>query len=168
MLKRQRNSSPTPAPSASTPVFADEPPDRDTKRRRTAAPELDGRARGWATQPDGDDDDEYISQDEAPDPALPRSEEYKSANTMLRELHTLHQHRLLFASSPQPTSSPAADKWHVPLLTPPPQKCGQPGGPSVEEATRVAQQYEATNRNLGLLFLSRRRKLDPSDEIPDT
>lgn len=146
MLKRQRNTSPQPAPSASGPVFADEPADRDSKRRRTVAPVLDGCARGWVTQPDDDDDDEYLSADEAPHPALPRSEEYKSANTMLRELHTLHQHRLLFASSPQPATSPTPDKWHVPLLTPPPQKGGQPREISVEEATRVAQQYEATNR----------------------
>ena len=146
MLKRQRNTSPHPAPSGSTPMFADEPTDRDSKRRRTAAPVLDGAARGWIAQPDDEDDDEYVSHDEAPYPALPRSEEYKCTNNMLRELHTLHQHRLLFASPPQPASAPTHDKWHAPLLMPPPQKGSLPAEIPVEEATRVAQQYEATNR----------------------
>lgn len=179
MLKRQRPLSPPPAPF---PFFADSPDliDRDPKRRRTAAPVLDGSARGWATNPPpplDDDEEEYISSnDEVPplNQIRPLSEEYKSTNTMLRELHTLHQHRLLFvspsavhpvgmhaqhsalsqsASSHLPATS---DKFHLSMPGRFRQAVPQKGSPAqqmpLEEASRVAELYEDTNKYVLLLL----------------
>uniref|UniRef100_A0A8H7YBW7 Uncharacterized protein n=1 Tax=Psilocybe cubensis TaxID=181762 RepID=A0A8H7YBW7_PSICU len=122
MLKRQRPASP-PIPSSSVPVVSDTPADlieRHTKRRRTLPPVLDGSHRGWATEPrtSADDEDEYYSDDEEDEQEsdFQRQQqqlqsEYKSTNNMLRELHTLHQHRLLF--SPQATSDTRASPLTV-------------------------------------------------------
>jgi len=126
MLKRSRPISPPPT-SSSVPLVAPDPPadlvGRDTKRRRTLPPVLDGTCRGWAQAPplliniSEDEEDDYISDDEieniAPHSSTncnlnqqPDKAEYTSTNSFLRELHTLQQHRLLF-SSPQPPSVPA-------------------------------------------------------------
>jgi len=130
MLKRQRPFSPPPTFSSVPFVIADPPADlvgRDTKRRRTLPPVLDGASRGWAQTPPlsignvEDDEEDYISDDEieniAPNFSInccltqqqqqqPGDKaEYASANSFLRELHTLQQHRLLFSSPPPPASS---------------------------------------------------------------
>jgi hypothetical protein len=128
MLKRQRPISPPPTfPTA--PLVIDLPVDfvgRDTKRRRTLPPVLDGACRGWAqalplsinsVEDDGEED--YISDDEieniAPNFSINCSlahqqqpgdkTEYASTNSFLRELHTLQQHRLLSSSLPPPSMS---------------------------------------------------------------
>ncbi|KAF8203284.1 hypothetical protein BJ912DRAFT_943493 [Pholiota molesta] len=206
MLKRQRQPSPPPS-SPSIPIVAESPADlveRNSKRRRTAAPVLDGTARGWAPeQAPPDDDEEYTYSDDEQDVAhgphpypLQSQSEYTSANTMLRELHTMHQHRLLFSSpsegqnsntplSPNPLDTtplnryhpPTSDKTHLPLQNEQMQsayvsqsidKGLHSDGLLMEEAIRVAELYEGPNKYLGSLFLSRRRKLDSSDEIPGT
>ncbi|KAF9480450.1 hypothetical protein BDN70DRAFT_877590 [Pholiota conissans] len=202
MLKRQRQPSPLPS-SPSIPFVADAPSDmieRDSKRRRTVPPVLEGAARGWAAgQSVPNDDDEYTYSDDEVQPDIPNpnqcqsTSEYKSTNTMLRELHTMHQHRLLFASpsdgqnsnilhTPNPMYTMSinsyqpsmSDKTHLPL----PNECMRPvhtsqlvgkivqsDGMLTEEAARVAELYEGPNKYLGSLFLSRRHTLDSSDEV---
>lgn len=70
------------------------------KRRRTAPPLLDGVSRGWAQQEEEDED--YAASDSEDDAATcpldGSTGEYSSTNSLLRELHTLNQHRLLFSS----------------------------------------------------------------------
>jgi hypothetical protein len=120
MLKRQRPVS----PFSSIPLIVDPPVDfveRDTKRRRTLPPVLDGAYRGWAQAPplsindiDDDGEEDYVSDDEieniAPNFSINCSltpgdkAEYTSTNSLLRELHTLQQHRLLFSSVTLPPS----------------------------------------------------------------
>lgn len=129
MLKRQRPVSPPPSFSSVPLITADSPTDlveRDTKRRRTLPPVLDGASRGWAQAPPfinnvEDDEEDYISDDEieniAPNFSINCSltqqqqqqpgdkAEYASTNSFLRELHTLQQHRLLFSSLTSPAAS---------------------------------------------------------------
>ena len=127
MLKRQRPVSPPPTFSSIPLVVADPPADfvgRDTKRRRTLPPVLDGAHRGWAQAPPlpiniaEDDEEDYISDDEIENIAPNFSNncsliqqqpgdkaEYSSTNSFLRELHTLQQHRLLFPSPPPPPTA---------------------------------------------------------------
>jgi hypothetical protein len=126
MLKRQRQVSPPPTFSSVPLVIADPYADfagRDTKRRRTLPPVLDGSCRGWAHAPlfinneEDDGEEDYISDDEneniVPNCSINVSltqqqpgdkAGYTSTNSFLRELHTLQQHRLLI-SSPPPSSS---------------------------------------------------------------
>ena len=152
MLKRQRPISPSPSipdiplvssePTSSldriTDIFA-----RDTKRRRTAAPVLDGRRRGWGTSGFGgvgndEDDTEGMSQDEeeceedVDQDNRQRQEatgEYKSTNSFL---HDLHQRRQL-VSSPSPSPSlhihsrtTPSSKYPLPLDPSPMTKSSQP------------------------------------------
>ncbi|TFK41388.1 hypothetical protein BDQ12DRAFT_438504 [Crucibulum laeve] len=112
MLKRQRAVSPPPS-TPSVPLLdsssMDMLIDRDPKRRRTLPPVLDGPSRGWG-RPYTDDSYEEDYEENDSDPIYPDTGdhdavaaldtvEYKSANNVLRELHTLNQHRLLFAST---------------------------------------------------------------------
>ncbi|KIJ68751.1 hypothetical protein HYDPIDRAFT_106992 [Hydnomerulius pinastri MD-312] len=87
------------------------------KRRRVHAPVLDGQLRGWLTpnpihlnrgESDGEEDwvegvddaAEENHQSGALSSISPAdAERYKHANTLLHELHALHQHRLLFTNS---------------------------------------------------------------------
>jgi hypothetical protein len=128
MLKRQRPISPTPTFSSVPLVTADPFVERDTKRRRTVPPVLDGACRGWAQAPlsinteEDDGEEDYISDDEnkniAPNYSIncsliqqqPPGDKagYTSTNSFLRELHTLQQHRLLFSSPPPPPSASAS------------------------------------------------------------
>lgn len=118
MLKRQRPSTP-PSFVPSTP-FVDESLDatRDVKRRRILPPSVDGKSRGWAIMdsPDDNDDEGYIPYHENPVQLHAGltgtfgSADYKQTNTVLQELHTLHQHRLLFASNA--SSSQASSHSH--------------------------------------------------------
>jgi len=107
MLKRQRQSSPPPASSnfhLLPNLGAEEP---HLKRRRTQQPTQDEEA----SQAVGDDDIYEGYRDNLLTHAATHestemtntSEEYKSANTMLRDLHILNQHRLMF-SLPSPHS----------------------------------------------------------------
>ena len=196
MLKRQRQPSPPlpPPSSSSIPFIADtvtfDSDERHAKRRRTQPPVLDGSQRGWARVEDADADDGYWDDIDGPETThdvnveLPTtsSDEYKATNSMLRHLHTLHQHRLSFSSqsstfSPvthdfSPSSAyasmvPAAHTTklrpsvhlepslpHAPYL--PMQKSialGQNGIP--EEAEVVSERYENINKYV-LLFILRR------------
>ncbi|KAF9557849.1 hypothetical protein CPC08DRAFT_764298 [Agrocybe pediades] len=215
MLKRQRQSSPLPPSSSSSiPFVSDGPSDlieRTTKRRRTQPPVMDGTQRGWNSPSNNnsafrDDEDDYISEDDEPADSAHSAQpfdlqyqhyqqnqsEYKSANTLLRELHTLNQHRLLFSSASSPVHSSATpshathpsawDTVQQPLQHPesylnktpllplerisPFDKRAGPGANelSPKEAEFVTERYEQTNRLLGSLFLSRRRKLDPLED----
>lgn len=119
MLKRQRQPSPPTSADPFVPIpVVVEPEDSDkqrhAKRRRTQPPVLDGALRGWAVVGDGDeeDDDEEVDgsntsvsliENTATMSAI--SEEYKSTNSMLRDLHALQQHRLSFTMPTLPTTS---------------------------------------------------------------
>ncbi|PPQ90427.1 hypothetical protein CVT25_014945 [Psilocybe cyanescens] len=206
MLKRQRPVSP-PIPSSSVPFVSDSPGDlieRHSKRRRTLPPVLDGASRGWAMTPqlNVDDEEDYYSDEDGQENVASDFQhsqqqlqsEYKSTNTMLRELHTLHQHRLLFSphfpqdarASPtsinmslNPKSYPQQQTPNKSLMsqhferlqtpqyptTPRIEKKSTHIDPLSEEVTRVTERYESTNRLLGSWFLSRRRALDSSDEV---
>ncbi|KIJ08588.1 hypothetical protein PAXINDRAFT_102526 [Paxillus involutus ATCC 200175] len=127
MLKRQRPATPPPSSLHDfTSCFADRSikplPQRNAdptlrnepcaKRRRTQPPVLDGALRGWlASNPtnpcreEGDDEEDWVEgveghQSDAPS-SLPLvvTDQYKHANSLLHELHTLHQHRFLFTES---------------------------------------------------------------------
>lgn len=113
MLKRQRQPSPPPPPPSSSSIaFIADPvtDERLAKRRRTQPPVLDGSQRGWARVEDADTDDGYWDDIDGPetthdvnvDLTTTSSDEYKATNSMLRDLHTLHQHRL--SSSSQSSS----------------------------------------------------------------
>jgi hypothetical protein len=113
MLKRQRQQSPPPS-SGSIPLVPDSVTDTTAapnfKRRRTAPPLLDGVSRGW-TQRDEDeggfDLDDY-EDFTAPTPQGGPSSEYSATNSLLRDLHTLNQHRLLFSSPEEKSHRPSS------------------------------------------------------------
>lgn len=188
MLKRQRPSSPPPSIS-DIPLVDDS--SHDFKRRRILPPILDGPSRGWGTSQEEDiyEEDADISDEErehtsSSSSSNPDVVEYRSANTVLRELHTLNQHRLTqaFASPPRnaarssthfidpyPYSHPIClSKSHLPLISDrlraqAETKISLPYEPlpsNSDESRIVMQRYEDTNRLLGSLFLSRRRQLD--------
>jgi hypothetical protein len=101
------------------------------KRRRTSAPLLDGPSRGWEYRSSDEgvisDDEEWtcedggaVDQDDATEdahaspetvPSASAGTEYKRANSLLHEVHALHQHRMTFTTSelslhhPEPPSS---------------------------------------------------------------
>jgi len=196
MLKRQRPSSPTPS-KLSVPLLDSSPMDimgPDSKRRRTLPPVLDGPSRGWR-RPEGNDSELYdlegYSDDELLESEQTRvddsgidSAEYKSANSVLRELHTLYQHRLMFSSTNpsfngparSPQSQPTSNVYNAPIqhatfqpvISEQPKGLSYPGNPVnpgnrqmlKNEVHCVTERYENTNRYLGNLFLSRRRELD--------
>ncbi|KAG5341376.1 hypothetical protein E4T56_gene13289 [Termitomyces sp. T112] len=192
MLKRQRPPSPPPF-VPSIPLVDDSYPDatRDVKRRRILPPSLDGKSRDWSIPdiPDDDDDEDYDSQHEKAKPygigLTMDSADYKQANTVLHELHTLHQHRLLFTSThdsgsqvptlsqclPQHAQSNHDDVSSKMIITPHPEVSGcdysnstYPNSHPSVELERVTQRYGDTNRLLGSLFLSRRRQLGSAEE----
>lgn len=194
MLKRQRQASPPPPSSSNIPLITapagDAIAERIFKKQRTAPPSLDGRIRGWGQEPElpGEDDDgeDYIDddiEDMVPlpstagyvHPSLHAENEYKSANTVLRELHTLHQHRMLFSTPPSSGSHSIAHLMvaHTspPLLHGPSPLRNQIGKDRItgawsphssstakekssekdesvleEEAHRVAERYEGLNK----------------------
>ncbi|KAF5377543.1 hypothetical protein D9615_005193 [Tricholomella constricta] len=189
MLKRQRPASPPPSmptvPLLVHPLPFDMEARRDLKRRRVFPPSLDGNSRGWGVPIPAsgcdDDDDEYMSNEDEPverngdRSAWPaHSSEYKAANNVLHELHTLQQHRLLFSSSCTSTShipvndrssvnpsNPDAHDMRSKMLTAPrplaPIKdpafdtSGSAGShPSEDEIIRVTERYEDTNRSRSL------------------
>jgi hypothetical protein len=129
MLKRQRASTPPihsdPSSSAATtsyssynPSFVDVDDDAHAfKRRRTAAPTLDGRLRSVPRDEDEDEDyyeeedseliDEEALEQESMQPQLHESK-YKGVNMLLHQLHFEHQRRLAMAAqvfSPPSSSS---------------------------------------------------------------
>jgi len=104
--------------------------------------------------------------------------EYKSANNFLHELHALHQHRLMFSSSPSPSpqrhpsfplqyTQPIAKS--IPSLPLEPTRMHMKGAAvhafvadpmAINEQQSVQQRYIDSNRLLGTVFLSRRRELE--------
>ncbi len=99
MLKRQRQ--PSPPPSSSVPFISDDIP--ISKRPRIQPPVLDGQARGRVWD-DADDDGEEDVHDSFPENQWPQapqtllSSEYKSANSVLHDLHALNRHRMIFSN----------------------------------------------------------------------
>ncbi|KIM48430.1 hypothetical protein M413DRAFT_440160 [Hebeloma cylindrosporum] len=200
MLKRQRAPSP-PLTSSSVPLVNDTSGDlieRKVKRRRTQPPVLDGASRGWARplEDPSEDEEDFCSDDEVenlasshPSQQDQSQSEYKSTNTMLRELHTLQQHRICFSSpSPAPqTTSLSSGLPHLTISSRSPdkglllqQERLRPAFPSAlmekgykgdgiasDEVNRVTERYEGTNKFIGSLFLSRRRELYSADKIPN-
>ncbi|KAF9535569.1 hypothetical protein CPB83DRAFT_878718 [Crepidotus variabilis] len=205
MLKRQRQATPPPTFSSS-PLIPDMVMDfseeRNSKRRRTLPPVLDGTQRGWAKNvySEEEDDEEYYDGDDDEDVhqhnaltrntaegvnSLATSSEYQSTNSMLRELHTLQQHRLLVAS-PSPSYHAQFSLSNHPSVLPnlaisKNRPLAQLPGPMQPvhvsqhkteeihfhgEANFVAERYESVNRVLGELFLNRRRTLDASPDHP--
>jgi len=96
------------------------------------APVLDGEKRGWGIpvrevyEDEYGDDDEIQEELEQPcaeggdlaveeqwrDPGM-----YKSTNSILHDLHALHQHRLITSSSPMPSSSNPSSQQQQPSLS---------------------------------------------------
>lgn len=113
MLKRQRQSSPPPPPTSSNiNLLIDlSVEEQHAKRRRT---QLDGSLRDGSRAVDDDDSYEESLDDHAVNAASHESTEipveYKSANIILRELHILNQHRLMF--TPAPDSSMTLHPTH--------------------------------------------------------
>ncbi|KAF9229666.1 hypothetical protein BS17DRAFT_33093 [Gyrodon lividus] len=127
MLKRQRPATPPPSSlDDSPPCFPDRSirplPQRNvdptlcneprSKRQRVQPPVLDGALRGWlASNPTGpyvdesDGEEDWVEDGEGQQSGglsslpLAVTDQYKHANSLLHELHTLHQHRFLFAES---------------------------------------------------------------------
>ncbi|KAF8624832.1 hypothetical protein AX15_005715 [Amanita polypyramis BW_CC] len=184
MLKRQRPVTPVP----SMPLLAEPSPldlvmmEREHKRRRTTSTTpLDEPWMDWGHSLQAIVDHANNTQKEEAEmmvSADPFNSEYKSANTILRELHTLHQHRLLFAESG--TSFLHGSLFHTPSLSSSPPKITSPtisdhprGTNSSEietscnnEKTQVKERYEQRNRLLGSMFLSRRRELGLDESYP--
>ncbi|KZT21699.1 hypothetical protein NEOLEDRAFT_1181537 [Neolentinus lepideus HHB14362 ss-1] len=82
---------------------------RDVKRRRTAAPSLDGPSRGWERSSFCDEEDEEDWwQDEnngrGAEASLETSKQYQASNSLLHDLHAEYQHRMLFSPSPAASS----------------------------------------------------------------
>lgn len=155
MLKRQRPPTPPPsldeipslAPFPDRPIrpipHRETPPDMFShesraKRRRIHPPVLDGAQRGWYKPPtssvpladNSDGEEDWIDdEDDAATSHLTASPDYidyKRTNTMLHEVHALHQHRLMFF---QPNSQPPSHLYlppHAGLSAPPPPMATHP------------------------------------------
>lgn len=151
MLKRQRPSTPPPSLDE-IPSFPDRPirpiPHREippdifshesrAKRRRILPPVLDGAQRGWGKPPlsvphadDSDGEEDWIDGEDDAEPGhfaeSPDYTDYKQADTMLHEMHALHQHRLMFI---QPNSQPPSHLYlppHAGFSAPPPPMATYP------------------------------------------
>ncbi|KAJ6574874.1 hypothetical protein B0H19DRAFT_1126111 [Mycena capillaripes] len=187
MLKRHRPVSPPP-PGPAIPLISD-PPDahrRESKRRRILPPSLDGQVRRSlfpTDQDDGEEDDDEMDRrntsNSGPSGSTVHNTEYESANTFLHDLHALHRHRLIFASSSPPFQPDLSSIPRPPeksYLPPIPDYRRMPdkqdasgmhdfgGGLPFEEGQSVKERYEDTNRLLGSLFLTRRKQLDPGPQ----
>ncbi|TFK23118.1 hypothetical protein FA15DRAFT_670855 [Coprinopsis marcescibilis] len=186
MLKRQRQASPVPASSSSIPFVHHDTPDdflasRDLKRRRTEPPVLDGTSRGWEVAPGDEEEDYEPSEYDQHTVQAAQTDEYKSTNNLLRELHILQQHRLLFTEIPSKQAAPLVPSPHVHALSSDrllgkvhfngnsePQHLwkndhSNPGPDTLrnaEESIIVHERYGGTNRLLKDLFLSRRREIE--------
>ncbi|KAM6497915.1 hypothetical protein JOM56_005863 [Amanita muscaria] len=180
MLKRQRPATP---PIPSLPLLEEPSPldamvmEREYKRRRTTSTSItpqDDHLKGRASSPRP-----AVSQSGnfKEDTEIAVDSQYKSANSILRELHTLHQHRLLFTgalpghgvpfqSSSVPPSSQSKSDGSSSL-----EHCKQTQSetesPCQDEQNQVKERYEDTNRLLGLTFLSRRKQLGLDEQYPE-
>ena len=136
-----------------------------------APPVLDGMSRGW-NYVQSDDEEEYQSDDEVADATRayqglehPSIGDYSSTNTLLRELHTLNQHRLLFSASsskavlpplhrafPQPSLDHPFHSSSKDMVTTNPESRPNPASPDEtgnndgDEMEHVFKRYEGTNR----------------------
>lgn len=140
MLKRQRPATPPPSSLDDPPSFLPgpirplqslhtvDPSELRPKRQRVRPPPLDGALRGWLEsqsagphwESDGEEDWIEDTHDvfRPPLPLSTTADQYKDANSLLHELHVLHQHRLLFAHSPRdrrlnPTVPPPTAHAHI-------------------------------------------------------
>jgi hypothetical protein len=119
MLKRPRPSSPSPfAQTPDLPLTSSDPtPEHGAKRRRICGPPLDGPSRGWgpvfAGVEDEEDEDDIMegctpnSWVNKSEPSLESTGEYKTANSLLHDLHAEQQHRRFMSSSSHLTSPPS-------------------------------------------------------------
>ncbi|KAI0252594.1 hypothetical protein BJV78DRAFT_323354 [Lactifluus subvellereus] len=204
MLKRQRASSPSPLiqPTATELPLpsADSTSEHGAKRRRISGPPLEGPSRGWGPvcAPSEDEDEDDIMNGCTPNPWANRREpspesagEYKTANSLLHDLHAEQQHRRLMSPSPHLTPPPTPfsyPDWSPPALQQPVGKHAfviHPHPNLIQDTplyekyhqgvhtnkTRdgllcddvsVYERYEETNRFLGSVFLERRRDLSAS------
>jgi len=144
------------------------------------APVLDGEKRGWGVPilEDCDDecDDEEEFQEEPEEAGAEGGESwqdsgmYKSTNSVLHDLHALHQHRFVTSTSSTPSPDLSCQQRQLSL---PPSSPLRPtnliaqkdldrlegDGITTGELQRVMERYEDTNRLLGSLVLLRRREL---------
>jgi len=157
-----------------------------TKRRRTVAPQMDGKSRGM-NYSDGDvdndtdeDEDNFFEnsnsedRDEAPSGWEERAGQYKDVNQLLHQLHLEQQRRSRLATSSSNTLSPCPQPLHPQHTSlPHPSKqlqrtsdCfprtfeGSPPGvqpTSLDNADEVWTNYEANNRLLGSIIRHRHR-----------
>jgi hypothetical protein len=76
------------------------------------------------------------------------SEEYKSANMMLRELHILNQHRLMFPPSASTSMNPVS----VPSSTypPPPYTGDSKLHPALMQTGKLSRPYSPRQKNIGV------------------
>lgn len=188
MLKRQRPSSPPPSIS-NIPLVDDS--SHDFKRRRILPPILDGPSRGWGASQEEDIYEEDAStlgeeQENTSSSSNPDVVEYSSANTVLRELHTLNQHRLTqaFVSPPRnaarssahfidPYSYSHLSKSHLPpisdrLRAQAETRISLPREPlssNSDESRIVMQRYEDTNRYLDYLYKNENSSLNSRQVI---
>lgn len=189
MLKRQRPSSPPPSIS-NIPLVDDS--SHDFKRRRILPPILDGPSRGWGTSQEEDiyEEDAGTSDEERENTSSSSSNpdvvEYSSANTVLRALHTLNQHRLTqaFASPPRnaarssahfidPYSYSHLSKSHLPpisdrLRAQAETRISLPHEPlssNSDESRIVMQRYEDTNRYPDYLYNNENSSLNSRQVI---
>ena len=139
MLKRQRASSPSPLaqPTATElPLTsADSTSEHGAKRRRIFGPPLEEPSRGWGLvcTPSEDEEDENDIMDGCTSnswanrrgPSPESAGEYKSANSLLHDLHAEQQHRRLMSPSSHLTPPPTPFSYHD--WSPPTQ---QPAGKS--------------------------------------
>ncbi|KAK2462083.1 hypothetical protein APHAL10511_006546 [Amanita phalloides] len=182
MLKRQR---PVTPPLPSVPLLADPSSldsmvmEREYKRRRaTSITPLEAPWRDW-----GHNLQAIVTRVDNSQPPQgeglhqPTDNEYRSVNTILRELHTLHQHRLLFTTSGTPpthgfASQPPSKSSHLQTSSTQSKRMSAILSehanlvselPCIDEQIHVTEWYEERNRLLGSTLLSRRRELGLDD-----
>ena len=137
MLKRQRASSPSPLTQATAtelPLHSHDPTSSEhgAKRRRMSAPPLDGPLRGRGMLPVslGDELDEDDMMDDCASTlcatvgkrGIEGAGEYKTANSLLHDLHAEQQHRRLMSPSSHSSSSSSTGPFSYHGLSPSPSR----------------------------------------------
>ncbi|EPT04141.1 hypothetical protein FOMPIDRAFT_1046019 [Fomitopsis schrenkii] len=197
MLKRQRPSSPLPI-AAEVPLAVESFVDIDILERvakrtrhfaslRRSCTQKGGVVEGHDT--DGEEDQEEEGRSEYTRGQTRWQEQagvYKTANTLLHDLHAEQRHRQLFAARPStplhsqqdphcagsPNPGSSTGHTHLPRGVAMPHREPSYGEPSCHassnprdapehaEAQTMSSQYEDTNRFLKDLFLNRKRRID--------
>lgn len=84
--KRRRDRSEEPELDVDAEPMEEDQEEHNNKRRRTVAPSLEGKSRGWNTFP-------LLQEEELVEEWKNDAGEYKDANTLLHELHAQNRHR---------------------------------------------------------------------------